>query len=142
MIDFDLDLVVIFGQTFHFLLAIKLFQLPLLLRRLFSLLLSQGQLLFQPLQLDVLAHNRLLPQLDALALCLKLLNKEVNLIQLVLKMSVSLNEFVSSFEEEQKEVSLLLLVPLCGFFVISMIVFPIFSGELGKIDHAVADHQR
>ena len=90
----------------------------------------------------MLAHNRLLPQLDALALCLKLLNKEVNLIQLVLKMSVSLNEFAPSFEEEQKEVSLLLLIPLCGLFVISMIVFPIFSGELGKIDHAVADHQR
>ena len=57
-------------------------------------------------------------------------------------MRIRLFEFVSSFEEEQKEVSLLLLIPLCGLFVISMIVFPIFSGELGKIDHAVADHQR
>lgn len=77
------------------------------------------------------AHNRLLSQLDALALCLKLLNKEVNLIQLTLKLRVSFEEFVPPFEEKQKEVLLLLLVPPCSLLVISIIAAPIFSGELG-----------
>ena len=141
VVDLYLDLVMIVGQAFHFLFAVTLFEVSLLLRSLFPLLLSQGQFLFQPLQLDVLAHNRFLSQLNALAFCLKFLNQEVDLIQLALKLRISLQEFAPPFKKEQKEALLLLLVPLCSLIVIHMIVLPVFTGELGEVDHAIADHQ-
>lgn len=141
VVDLYLDLVMIMCQAFHFLFAVTLFEVSLLLCSLFPLLLSQGQLFFQPFQLDVLAHNRLLPQLNALAFCLKFLNEEVDLIQFALELRISFQDFAPPFKEEQKEALLLLLVPPCSLFVILMIVLPVFAGELGKVDHAIADHQ-
>lgn len=120
VVDLHLDLVVLVGEALHLLFAVTLFEVALLLCCLFALLLPLGQLLLQPLQLDVLAHNRLLPQLKALALCLKLANEEVDLVQLALEPRVSLQEFAPPSEEEHEEALLLLLVPPRSLFVMAL----------------------
>lgn len=69
------------------------------------------------------------------------MNKGVNLIQLALQSTISLQEFAPSLEKKQKEGFLLLLVSPRSFFVVSIIDFLFSSSELRKIGHIVGGRQ-